>query len=152
MTTYRFTTVIGAPQDLVFDLWTDLDRLSEWTEGVTKVTDVNGSPRQAGARYTVWFGRFPSPTEVLEAVPPRFIKTRFGSRVLRGTNSAAFEGEGDRTRLVQEFEVEGITSRIMARLFATGSYKGSFRGELEAFRRLAEHEARTAASSGSNHS
>ena len=152
MTTYRFTTLVDAPQALVFDLWTDLDRLAEWTGGVTKVTDVTGSPRQTGARYTVWFGRFASPTEVLEADPPRFIKARFGSRLLRGTNSAVFEAEGDGTRLVQEFEVEGIIPRITARLFATGSYRGSFRGELEAFRRMAEHEASVAPASGTGRS
>jgi hypothetical protein len=34
----------------------------------------------------------------------------------------------------------GLFSAIFARLFATGSYAGSFRGELEAFRRIVERE------------
>jgi hypothetical protein len=33
----------------------------------------------------------------------------------------------------------------VARIFATGSYRGSFRGELEAFRNLVEREAAHAA-------
>jgi uncharacterized protein YndB with AHSA1/START domain len=139
---YRFTTFVDAPLGLVFDLWTDMSRLHEWTEGVTKVTDITGPPGQAGSRYTVWFGRFTSRTEVLEADPPNSIRTRFGNRLLRGISSAKLEVEGVGTRLTLEFRVEGTTSRIVARIFATGTYKGSFRGELETFRRIAEREAR----------
>jgi len=32
--------------------------------------------------------------------------------------------------LTQEFWTSGIISAVMARIFAFGSYKGSFRGEL----------------------
>jgi type II secretory pathway component PulF len=45
------------------------------------------------------------------------------------------------TRLTQTFTTEGWLPAIMARIFATGSYKGSFRGELATFARLAEQEA-----------
>jgi len=93
------------------------------------------------SRYTVWFGRLASPTVVLDADPPGFIRTRFTNRLLRGQTLATFETEGSGTRLTQEFQVEGLIPRLAARIFATGSYKGSFRGELEAFRRIAEREA-----------
>jgi hypothetical protein len=43
--------------------------------------------------------------------------------------------------LTQRFETEGIISALAARVFATGSYKGSFRGELATFARLPEAEA-----------
>lgn len=36
--------------------------------------------------------------------------------------------------------VGGVTKAIVARIFATGSYRGSFRGELKSFARLAERE------------
>jgi uncharacterized protein YndB with AHSA1/START domain len=141
MARYRFTIHVDAPPAQVFDLWTNLERMHEWTEGVTKVTDVTGPVDQAGSRYTVWFGRMASRSEVLEADRPRLFRTRFGNRLLRGQAVATFEPESGGTRLTQEFETEGLIPAIAARIFATGSYKGSFRGELETFRKLAEREA-----------
>ncbi|HEY6057587.1 MAG TPA: SRPBCC domain-containing protein [Candidatus Limnocylindrales bacterium] len=141
MGTYRFVVEIAAPIERVFDLWTNLERWSEWVGGVTKVTDVTGSPGQAGTRYTIWFGGMRSPTEVLEAERPRRIRTRFGNRVLRGETSVTLEPTATGTRLSQEFRTEGLIPAIAARIFATGSYRGSFRGELEAFSHIAEREA-----------
>jgi hypothetical protein len=45
--------------------------------------------------------------------------------------------------LTQQFWINGIISRVMGRIFAFGSYRGSFRGELKSFVRLAEREARS---------
>jgi type II secretory pathway component PulF len=85
-----------------------------------------------------------SPTIVLEAERPRTFTTRFGNRLLRGESRATLEPSGTGTRLSQEFVTEGLIPAIMARLFATGSWKGSFRGELAAFARIAEREGKTA--------
>lgn len=142
MGTYRLSTRVSAPTELVFDLWTDLDRAHEWIEGLTRITDRTGPLDQKGARYTAWFGRMKSPTEVLDVERPRFIRTRFGSRLLRGETEATFEAAGDETRIVQVFRTEGLIPAIAGWVFSRGSYSGSFRGELEAFRRLAEREAR----------
>lgn len=138
---YRFVIHVEAAPEQVFDLWTDLDRLKDWVEGVTKVSDVTGPLDVPGTRYTVWFGAMSSPTEVIAAERPRVFKTRFGSRLLRGTNEATFEAEGSGTRLTQRFVTRGLISAVAARIFATGSYRGSFRGELAEFGRLAEREA-----------
>ena len=67
--------------------------------------------------------------------------TRFGNRILRGTNVTRFEPDGDGTRLTQTFETDGFVAGLMGRIFALGSYTGSFRGELEAFRQIAERES-----------
>lgn len=142
MARYRFGIYVSAPPEKVFDLWVNLDRMHEWTGGVTRITDVIGPPGQAGTSYTVWFGRMRSPTRVLEAERPRRIKSRFGNTMLRGENEASFEPEGEGTRLTQEFGTEGVIPALVARIFATGSYKGSFRGELAEFARIAEREAR----------
>jgi hypothetical protein len=83
-----------------------------------------------------------SPTEVTEAERPRLLTTRFGNAILRGTNSTSFEPDGDGTRLTQTFVTQGVIPAVMAWLFAHGSYRGSFRGELEHFARIAETEAR----------
>lgn len=144
MPTYTFTTHVAAPIELVFDLWTNLDRMTEWVGGVTKVTDVTGPVDRAGTRYVTWFGRVRSPTEVIEVERPRLFATRFGNAILRGTNRTVLEPDGDGTRITETFRTVGLISAITGRLFASGSYEGSFRGELEAFARLAEAEAAAA--------
>lgn len=85
----------------------------------------------AGTRYTAWFGRMRSPSEILHVDRPRLVKTRFGSWLLRGVEQTTFEDQGHGTRLTQEFWTKGIISAVMARIFAFGSYKGSFQGELK---------------------
>jgi polyketide cyclase/dehydrase/lipid transport protein len=141
MAAYEFTIRIAAPPERVFDLWTDLDRMKEWVGGVTKVTDRTGPLDRPGTRYTVWFGRMASPAEVIEVDRPRVFRTRFGNRLLRGESGMTLEPDGAGTILTQWFRTEGLIPALMARIFATGSYRGSFRGELEAFARIAEREA-----------
>lgn len=80
-------------------MWTDLDRVPECTSGVTRVTDRLGSLDEAGARYTVWFGRMASPTTVIEVARPHHIRTRFGNLILQGDSEARFTPEGDGTRI-----------------------------------------------------
>ena len=140
---HRFVVQVRAPREKVFDLWTDLDRAHEWIEGLTRITDVTGPVTTAGTRYAVWFGWLRSPTEVLQVDRPRLFRTRFDSWLLRGVEQATFEDQGHGTRLTQEFWIDGIISRLMGRIWALGSYRGSFQGELKAFARLAEREARS---------
>jgi len=142
MGTHRLSVHVAAPPEHVFDLWINLDRMKEWVGGVTKVTDVTGPVDRAGTRYTVWFGSMRSQTEVLEAERPRFLRTRFGNSILRGEASATFEPEGDGTRIDQEFRTDGLIAAIAAWIFAHGSYHGSFQGELNAFAKIAERDAR----------
>ena len=146
MATYRFAVDIAAPREQVFALWTDLERMAEWVGGVKDVVDVSGPIDQAGTTYTVRFGSWAtSPTTVIAAERPSRLATRFGNTYLRGENDTTFEDIGGATRLMQEFRIEGLLPRIMARIFATGSYKGSFRGELNHFKEICEREAAEAA-------
>lgn len=140
MARFRMTVEIDAPKERVFDLWTNLDRMTEWVGGVTGVTDVTGPVDQAGTRYVVRFGRMTSPTEVLAADRPNRFRTRFGNRILRGEAETSFEDVDGRTRLIEDFEIQGFVPNIAARLFGTGSYKGSFQGELNEFKAIAERE------------
>jgi uncharacterized protein YndB with AHSA1/START domain len=142
---YRFTVRVAAPPEQVFDLWVNVDRAPEWIGGLTEVTDRVGEPGTTGASYVSHFGRMRSPTVVLEAERPRRIRTRFGSWLLKGENAATFEADGDGTRLDQTYRTTGAISAIAARIFASGSYKGSFQGELEHFARIAEAEAQARA-------
>lgn len=139
---HRVTTLVAAPPERVFAAWTDLDRFPEWIGGVTRVTDRVGSVDQPGSRYTVWFGRMASPTEILEVERPRHLRTRFGNAILKGESDVRFSAEADGTRIHQEFVTRGFISAIFGRLFAMGSYRGSFKGELETFRKLVERDAR----------
>lgn len=145
MPRYALSTHIDAPPEVVFDLWTNLDRAGEWIGGLTKVTDRTGPIDTVGTRYTAWFGSMRSPSEVIEADRPRVFASRFRNAVLRGTNRATFEPEGGGTRLRQEFVTVGVIPAIMGWIFSRGSYRGSFRGELEHFARIAEEDARRAA-------
>ena len=142
MARYRLAIDVDAPRERVFDLWTDLDRMAEWVEGVTGVSDISGPVDQAGTSYVVQFGKIGgSRTEILVADRPERFRTRFGTWLLRGEAEARFEDVDGRTRLTQEFDIQGIIPNIAARLFGMGSYKGSFQGELNTFKTIAEREA-----------
>jgi uncharacterized protein YndB with AHSA1/START domain len=141
MAEHRISTFIAASPDRVFATWMDLDRMKEWVGGVTKVTDVTGPIDRAGTRYTVHFGPMKSPTEIIEVERPHHVRTRFGNAILKGESEVWLEAEGDGTRLDQTFRTRGIVSAITGRLFAAGSYKGSFEGELDDFRKIVEREA-----------
>lgn len=140
MGTHRLSVHVAAAPERVFGLWTDLDRMKDWVGGVTRVTDLTGPVAQAGTTYTVWFGPMANRTEVLEADPPRFLRTRFGTWLLAGDSSARFEADGEGTRIDQEFRTRGLIPNVMGRIFAMGSYRGSFQGELNAFARIAAAE------------
>jgi uncharacterized protein YndB with AHSA1/START domain len=140
MGTYRYEVRTAASPERAFDLWTNLDRMREWVGGVTKVTDVRGPLTVAGTTYVAWFGSMRSPTTVLEVERPRIYRTRFGNRILKGENRTTFEADGTGTIIREEFRTDGIVAAVFARIFASGSYKGSFQGELNAFARLAEQE------------
>lgn len=141
MAEHRISTLIAASPERVFATWMDLDRMTEWVGGVTRVTDLTGPVDQPGTRYTVWFGPLKSPTEILEVERPRHVRTRFGNVILKGESEVWLEPEGDGTRLNQTFRTRGLVSAITGRLFAAGSYSGSFKGELEEFRKIVEREA-----------
>jgi uncharacterized protein YndB with AHSA1/START domain len=138
---HRITIDIAAPPERVFALWMDLDRMTEWVGGVTRVTDVTGPIDVAGTRYTVRFGPMKSQTEILEVERPRHIRTRFGNLILKGESDVRFEATPDGTRLTQVFRTRGVISAITGRLFAAGSYEGSFKGEIERFRTIVERES-----------
>ena len=141
MAEHRISIDIAAPPERVFALWMDLDRMAEWVGGVTGVTDVTGPIDEVGTRYTVQFGPMKSLTEILEVARPHHVRTRFGNLILKGESDVRFEptAEGG-TRLTQVFQTRGVISAITGRLFAAGSYKGSFEGELREFRSIVERE------------
>ena len=140
---HRFKVAIAAPPEVVFDLYTNVDRMHEWTGGVTGVADVSGPLTKAGASYVVHFGRMSSPTRVIDVARPRRFLTEFGNAVLRGRNEATFEPDGAGTMMTLELRTRGPVAGLVGRIFSIGSWKGSFRGELGRFARIAEQEMST---------
>jgi uncharacterized protein YndB with AHSA1/START domain len=141
---YHYTVDVDAPQQLVYELWTDLDLMKTWVGGVSSVSAPSGPMDQPGTHYTVFFGKAGSRTEILEVEPPRLFMTRFGTAWLRGTNRSEFlpAGQhGERTSITQTFVTEGFLPGIFGWIFGHGSYRGSFLGELRHFGRIAEAEA-----------
>ncbi|MDQ2673917.1 MAG: SRPBCC family protein [Chloroflexota bacterium] len=146
MAEHRVSVDIAASPEYVFALWMNLDRMAEWVGGVTKVTDLSGPIDVAGTSYVVHFGPMKSPTEILEVDRPHHVRTRFGNLILKGESEVRFEPTPTGTRLTQVFRTRGVISALTGRLFAAGSHEGSFKGELEKFRTIAEsglahHEA-----------
>ena len=142
MAEHRISIEIAATPEEVFALWMDLDRMTEWVGGVTGVTDVTGPIDVAGTRYTVRFGPMKSPTEILDVERPHHVRTRFGNLILKGESDVRLEPTPEGTRLTQVFRTRGAISAITGRLFAAGSYEGSFKGELETFRKIVEREVK----------
>ena len=98
---------------------------------------------QVGTTYVTRFGNWAkSLTTVIDAERPSRFRVKFGNWLLRGENGATFEEHDGRTRLIQTFDTVGIIPAITARIWASGSYKGSFRGELNTFKEICEREAR----------
>ena len=143
---YRYSIEIDAPQELVFDLWTDLDLMKTWIGGVSGYSEPSGPIDRAGTTYTIYFGKFGSLVEVVEAERPRLYASKSGTFWMQLTNRGTFEpiGEaGSRTRLSQTIDVFGSPlSRAFGWIFGHGSYRGSFLGELRHFARIAEAEAK----------
>ena len=141
MAVSRLSAVSAAPPEVVFDLWSNLDRMREWVGGVTGVTDVRGPLGVTGTTYVVLFGPLKSPTTILDAERPLRYRSRFGNWVLKGESATTFTAVDGGTRIDQEIRTVGWFSEITSRIFSMGSYKGSYQGELNEFARLAEHEA-----------
>lgn len=144
MAQHTFRIDIGARPESVYDIWADPVRSVEWTEGLTKVTDISGSPGHAGTSYTAWFGRTGARVEVIAAERP----ARFTWRVRLGPIAAefdtSFEPSASGTRMTESVRTTGVVAWLWNRILSTGSHRGSFRGELRAFARICEREARMA--------
>lgn len=138
MTRHAFTIEIAAPPETVFDIWVDLDRIPEWTEGLTRVTDRVGPAGRAGTRYKAWFGRAAARVEVLVGERPRRYdwRVRLGPLVAEFTTELVDSGTG--TRLTETVRTRGLLGAIWSGILSTGSWKGSFRGELATFARICE--------------
>ena len=158
MRTHRFTVHANlAPVDALF-LWADLDRVTEWMEGVTRVSDIIGRPDRPGftlpgrrsplvlvpgSRYVLWYRLGPARLEVLpleDAQAPLGHRTHVSGRFRRGEVRVEFEAEDGGSRVTMSVRTESLLPSIAGRLLTAGFYRGSFRSQLRSFARVAERE------------
>lgn len=138
---HAFVIDIAAPRETVFDLWMDVGRMPEWTEGLTRVTDVRGALGRAGTRYSAWFGRSRADVEILVGDRPHRVGWRVRIGPLAAEIHAVFDDAVGGTRMTETVRTRGFIAGAWARILATGGYRGSFRGELRHFAAICERDA-----------
>lgn len=140
MAEHSFTIQIAVPPEWAFDIWVDPKRSVEWTEGLRTVSDLSGPAGQAGTRYRAGFGRVAGLVEVLVGDRPR----RYVWRVRLGPLSAEFdtrfEATGSGTRMTETVRTRGLLGWAWNRILSSGSYRGSFLGELRVFGGICERD------------
>jgi len=67
---------IGAAPGLVWEIYTDLDRIPEWQTGDPRVLEVSGRGDEVGTIYTVRRGPGAARTRVTEAMRPELHRSR----------------------------------------------------------------------------
>lgn len=140
MAAHSFEVDIAAPPELVFDIWVDPERSPEWTDGLTRVSDISGMPGRAGTRYAAWFGRTRAAAEVIVGDRPRRYAWNVRLGPLAAEFDTRFDPSGSGTRMTETVRTRGLVAWLWNRVLSTGSYRGSFRGELRAFARIVERE------------
>ncbi len=103
MATHRYSIWIDAAPELVWEIFTNLDRIPEWQTGDPVVTDVSGKGDVAGTTYAVKRGPGVAHTMVLEAVRPSQYRSRTDAYLgLWFDTNAHLIPEKDGTRLELE--------------------------------------------------
>jgi hypothetical protein len=140
MAKYALTIDIAAPRDFLFDLWTDPERMADWTQGLTRVTDVTGVIGETGSRFRAWYGTLDEKIEVVASERPFYVRRRSTFGGIKVETAMALEATDGGTRVRQSWTARGIKSRVWARLLAIGTYRWSFRAELNRFAQVAARE------------
>lgn len=70
MGTVQYSIWIGAPPGLVWDAYTNLDRIPDWQTGNPRILEVSGPGDVVGTAYTVRRGPGAARTTVTQAVRP----------------------------------------------------------------------------------
>src|SRR4029079_10222990 len=138
MSTHQFSITTPLAPTAALMLWADLDRVTEWMTGVTRVSDAAGRPERPdftlpgascplvalpGSRYTLWFGGRPVRIEVLspaEGQAGTVYRTRVSGPVRRGESLVRFDPDPDGSRVIHEVRTEGLLPGVAGRLLAIG--------------------------------
>ena len=108
---------IQAPPEIVWTVWTDLERWPEWTASVARIDRLDRGPLAVGLRARVRQPKFPSVTwrvtDVDQGRGFTWVSTSPGARV---TGSHRIEPIGVGSRAMASIAFEGPIARLVGRL------------------------------------
>jgi uncharacterized membrane protein len=116
----RMEKEITAPADVVWQVFSDVERWPEWTESVSALTPLNDPDLRPGARFEIRQPKFPKlvweVTEVEPGVSWTWV-TRSPGAVTTATHVVRPAGP-DRTVVEQVLDQGGFLGGLVARLMA----------------------------------
>jgi uncharacterized protein YndB with AHSA1/START domain len=142
--TVQYSIWIGASPGLVWDVYTNLDRIPEWQTGDPRVEEVGGQGDEVGTIYTVRRGPGASRTTVTEAVRPSIHASRTSAPLGLSfdlTTNLVPENGGTRLQLRAQTHWPnglGLVGRVVEFFFMNGSEANRELGRLKV---LVEREA-----------
>jgi uncharacterized membrane protein len=111
---------VGAPAEVVWQVFSDVERWPEWTESVSKLTALDGPELRPGARFEIRQPKFPKlvwrVTEVEPGVSWTWV-TRSPGATTTATHIVRAAGP-DRTVVEQVLDQGGALGGLVARLMA----------------------------------
>jgi uncharacterized protein YndB with AHSA1/START domain len=118
LATHRYSIWIDAAPELVWEIFTDLDRIPEWQTGGPVVVEASGRGDVAGTTYAVRRGPGIARAMVLEAVRPFEYRSRTSAQLgLVFETIAHLVPEANGTRLELEAQTHWpLGMRLLGRL------------------------------------
>jgi uncharacterized protein YndB with AHSA1/START domain len=132
--------IIKAPPALVFEIYTDPGRFSEWQPGLRGLVDATGRPDTPGATYVL---DQPGPrlrVSVLAADPPHLHKQQESFRLFGWVLTVRFLAVAGGTRVVFEYR-HGSGPRWLWALVMRRLASSFGRAELERLKQVVERDA-----------
>lgn len=116
----KTSKAIAAPAEVVWQVFSDVERWPDWTESVSKVTALDDPELRPGARFEIRQPKFPKLVwEVTEVEPGASWTwvTRSPGATTTATHIVRFVGP-DRTVVEQVLDQGGLLGGLVARLMA----------------------------------
>jgi len=108
---------IDAPADVVWEVFSDVERWPEWTASVTSVRRLDKGPLRIGSRALIRQPRFPPAVWTVTTLEPgrRFVwKSGMPGMWVYGDHSVEAIPSG--TRATLKLSYDGLLARLMGRL------------------------------------
>ena len=115
----RTTVEIDAPPARVWEVLTDVERWSEWTETVTSVRRLDDGPLRSGSRAKIDQPKIPETEYVVTELAPgrSFTWVATGPGVTTTAGHLLEPLDGDRTRVTLSVEQSGVLGKVMGRFY-----------------------------------
>ena len=111
---FEATIEVAAPAQLVFDVYSDVERWPEWTESVTSVQRLDEGPFRVGSRARINQPRLPTAEwEVVELLPGRSFSWVARGPGIRTTGIHAVSGEGEPVTVTATVEQAGPLGPVL---------------------------------------